>query len=148
MKKGIVIIAIDHALYYQYALNLAISIKLNEPDIPITLLWSGSGKNHIEPWIELFDSVVEIDDKYITKKGLRSPLRAKVCLYELSPYKETIFMDADTILNPFKRISVIFDELRDIDFTMANRGKNDLEQDKNLLWVKAQELKNVYGRSE
>ena len=148
MKRGIIIIAIDHSLYFQYALNLAISIKLNEPDLPITLLWQGKGRSHIEPWISIFDGVIEIDSKYTTKKGLHNPLRSKMYIYDLSPYKETIFLDADIILNPFKRIGVLFDEFNDIDFTMANRGKNDLELDPNLLWVKSSDLKNVYGNKE
>lgn len=143
--RGIVLIAAGSHVYGQLAFNCAMSIKQTDMDMKISLIWSGNGKLHLEKYLAMFDQVIEIPKECITRNGLESLLRSKVCLYDLSPYDETIFIDADVILFPFKPISQIFELLKDVDITIGNRGKTDLNTDPRLIWAKPQDMLEKFG---
>lgn len=146
VKRGIVIIAAGNQMYGQMAMNAAMGIKTGDMTAHITLLKRGPGVlNGLEPYMSIFDNVVDIPDECVTRNGLESLLRAKVCLYDLSPYEETIYIDADVITFPMKKITALFDELDGIDFTMGNRGKTDLSTDPRLIWSKPDEMRKVFG---
>lgn len=148
MSKGVVILALGDAYYGTWALNLAVSIKYSCPETNITLLWQGNGLLHISQHIHNFDKIVEVPKHITDRHGLQSLLRAKVCLYELSPYDETIFIDADVIWfpNKDKGINLVFESLKDVDFTMGCRSKNDLSNtDPRLIWCTVDEMKKTYG---
>lgn len=140
MSRGVVLISVGSAYYGGWALNLAMGIKHTDPNMNITLLWKEQGKQYIQPYLYIFDEVIEIEEEHITSNGQKSYLKSKTHLYDLSPYHETIFIDADVMWFPFKQISTLFDSLKGCDFTMGNRSKNDLHTDPKLLWVKADEL--------
>ena len=144
-KKGIVMIAAGHYIYGNWALNLAMGLKQTDSKTNITLLWKGDVKQQIEKYISVFDNVIEIPNECIVRNGLTSYLRTKVCLYDLSPYDETIYIDADVMWFPFKPISQIFEQLKDIDITIGNRGKTDLNTDPKLIWSDPKEMRSIYG---
>lgn len=146
--NGVVIIAAGHFIYSQMALNLAMGLKHTDSKTNITLLWQGQGRAHIEPYLTIFDQVIEIPSNLTDRNGFQIPIKAKMSMYDMSPYDTTIYLDADIIWFPFKPISQMFEELKDEEFTMANRSKDDLNTEPRLLWVKATELKNVYGDKE
>jgi len=143
--RGVVIIAAGSTQYGQWAYNLAMGLKHTNPNTNISLLWKGSAKNHIEPYLSIFDEVIEIPDHCVMSNGVESLLRAKVCLYDLSPYSETIYIDADVIWFPFKQVDELFDRLTGLDFTMGCRSKNNLDDDPRLIWATAENLKSVFG---
>jgi hypothetical protein len=147
-RRGVIIIAAGFAQYYQMALNLAVSLKVADPLTKVCLLYSGPGLNHVRNAIHLFDDVIEISEQFITRNGLQSFLRAKTCLYELSPYDETILIDADVVWSPRKKISDLFEELKNLEFTIGCRSRNDLEIDKGIraVWTSVEELKEKHGR--
>lgn len=143
--RGIVIIAAGVHTYGQWAVNLAMGLKQTDHTTNITLLWQDKAKELIEPYISIFDNVIEIPKECTTRNGLESLLRAKTCLYELSPYEETIYIDADVMWLPYKGINGLFDEIKDVDITIGNRGKTDLNTDPKLIWCKSEDMRNVYG---
>lgn len=145
MSKGVVLIAAGSPVYGQWAFNLTMGLKHTCADINITLLWKGMGKSHIEHQIKYYDEVIEIPDECIAWNGTTSYLRSKVCLFDLSPYTETIFIDSDVIWFPYTGINTLFDELKDIDFTMGVRSKNNLEEDPRLIWASAENLRKTFG---
>lgn len=145
MKKGVVLIATGSPYYGSWAINLAISIKSTEPDTHITLLYSGNALQYISPYMHIFNNTKQIPDKYLMSNGFESLLRPKVCLYDLSPYDETIFIDSDCIFFPGKKVSSLFEDLKDVEFTMGNRSKNDLSTDPRLIWCSSEVLRARFG---
>ena len=147
-SQGVVLIACGHYTYGNWAYNLSMGLKQTDSNTKITLLWKGNAKQQLERYISIFDQVIEINDEYITRNGLESILRSKVCLYDLSPYDETIFIDADVMWFPNKPISQLFDQLKDVEITIGNRGKTDLSTDPRLIWSKPEEMRAIYGNVE
>ncbi len=147
MNKGIIIMALGHAYWGRWAYNLAMSIKFTCPEIKITLLYAGDGKNQITD-LTLFDKVMEVPAEYYTTHRGIEYLKVKTYLYKLTPYRETIFLDADMLMTPRRKISDLFEELKDIDFTMANRGHTNLNenpQDEFGVWASPNHIKEVFG---
>lgn len=146
--KGIIILALGHAYWGRWAYNLAMSIKYSSPDANITLLYAGDGKAQIRD-LSLFDKVLKVDSKYYTTDGRVEYMKAKTALYKLSPYTETIYLDADTIWINAKTVDDLFEELKDLDFTMANRSWTALESesltDEFGVWASPKYIKEYYG---
>ncbi len=120
------------------AYQLAYSIKANE-DIQITLI----SNNHnflTEDQKKTFDSIVSYE------ANPQEYLRTKTKLYELSPYDETIYLDVDMLALNNKLFSTLFDELKDIDFTMATRGATPYEKWdlKTSMWGDLSKLKDKH----
>lgn len=127
-SKGIIILALGHPYWGRWAYNLAMSIKYTSPDAKITLLYAGDGKAQITD-TTLFDKMLRVDSKHYTTDGRVEYMKAKTALYKLSPYDETIYIDADVIWLNKKPITQLFEDLKDLDFTMANRGWTSLEDE-------------------
>jgi hypothetical protein len=137
LSKGILIMALGHPNYYQMAVNLAASIRVNDPDLQICLVTDNVVKAEHE---FLFNIVKAPSVRSIIQKGQKQYIKAKLFMYELSPFYSTIFLDADQILIPGKKLSPVFDELKDIDFTMSNHG---LATESN--WADIKEVQKLYG---
>ena len=149
-NRGVIILALGHAYWGRWAYNLAMSLKYTCPEIKITLLYCGNGITHIADRT-LFDKVIEVPSKYYTTHGRVQYLKAKTALYKLSPYSETIYLDADMIWLPKKSIMKLFNELN-VDFTMANRSWMALESE-NLtdtfgVWASPKHIKEVFKFKE
>lgn len=145
-NKGVCLMACGSPYYGAWALNLAASLKSTQSDCNITLLWQGQAKTYIEPYIHCFDRIIEIPTECTTRNGLESLIRAKTCLYDLSPYDETIYFDADTIFFPFKGVFGLFDKLDNCTFSIGCRSKNDLANtDPRLIWSSADSIKEKFG---
>ncbi len=126
--RGIIILALGHPYWGRWAYNLAMSIKYSSPDARITLLYAGDGKTQIRD-TSLFDKMIEVPNKYYLTDGRLEYMKVKTALYKLTPYKETIYLDADTIWINSKTVDQLFTELESVDFTMANRGHMSLSSD-------------------
>lgn len=147
-NQGIIILALGHAYWGRWAYNLALSIKYSSPNAKITLLYAGNGHSQIRD-TTLFDQMILVDPQYYTTDGRVEYMKAKTALYKLSPYKETLYLDADTIWINSKTVEQLFDELKDVSFTMANRSFMDLDQDiipeAFGVWASPLHIKNYFG---
>lgn len=149
--KGIIILALGHAYWGRWAYNLAMSIKYTSPDAKITLLYAGDGKAQIRD-TTLFDKILRVDPKYYTTDGRIEYMKAKTALYKLSPYDETIYIDADVIWLNKKSVTQLFEELKDIDFTMANSSWMKLDDefitDEFGVWASPKYIKEYFKFKE
>lgn len=127
MSKGILIIACGHPFFGRMAHNLAASIKSVEPDMPIALRWAGDALNHLKNYNldRVFDSVEVIPEHCYKSEGKNKWIRTKVFMYDLSPFDETIFLDADTIWIPKQKASKLFNDLASVEITFANYARHD-----------------------
>lgn len=137
MSKGILLIAIGHEDYKKMAYNLAASIKVNDKELPVALATDAVIP---ECFASLFNKVINVPEKYYTISGKKDYLKSKLFAYDLSPWDETIFLDVDQILVPGKKISPVFDELKEVDITFSNTGPSDVS-----VWADVAEVKKVYG---
>ena len=150
--RGILIIALGAPEYGRMAANLASSIRFADADIKIHLVWSGASISHLtEAHKALFTSMQECPPKYYTKNGNTVYLKAKTFVYELSPFEETLFLDADMIWfsNPKKQnATTVFNKLQGVELTFQNRGYFDLKADiineHYSNWCNIKEVKEKY----
>ncbi len=148
-SKGILIFATGHILYGHCAVRLAASLKANEPALSITLVADGNAKIFAEK-CGLFDAIIEPKKKQITYKGKRVDIRAKIFADQLSPYDETLMLDADMLWLPGKSPNDIFEQLANIDFSVQNTGfadlsKDDVDNQIHYYWAKVSYVKSAYG---
>jgi hypothetical protein len=130
MRYGIAIIALGHELYGSCAFNLALSLKVWEPNLRIAILHDGRATAHLtEQEMAMFtDQIMVPEDMYVVD-GKPEYQRAKVCLDLLSPYDETMYMDADNIW--FDRpVSWLYGEVCHTDFHIQQNGAYNFETQK------------------
>lgn len=142
-SKGVLIIAAGHPYYGQLALNLCLSMKYSSPVLPVTLAVYGNGAGRIQPFKHMFDSIIDIPEEYVTTSGGKNMVKPKVYADKLSPYDETMFVDADVIWHPHRGPDKLMDELKDIDFTIGNRNlveSLDTRQSNIVQWAEPQDL--------
>ena len=101
-KRGFITIATGDARYYQMALNLLHSYRLNgNADYPFAILC-----DRICPEAQEFDDIILMEDP--TRSFLD-----KLALYRYAPYEETIFIDADCLV--LQDVNVYWEELSTMD---------------------------------
>jgi len=118
--KGILTIAVGEPLYGRMAVALAVSIKQNSRT-PIGIIYSKSAFKGLEDYLAVFDHHILIEDNVTPNKQV---MELKVSLDLMTPYHETLFLDADTIINPSHSVDEMF--LQSSDFTMFNIGISPL----------------------
>lgn len=139
-ERGLLLIACGNYNYGRMAAVLAASLKAAAPDIPIHLAYTDSAVARLnEGELALFDTKALIPAKYYTHKGRIEYIRTKVYMYNLSPFKETIFLDCDMIW--LKKSPVeLFEQLKDVELTFSNGGYHEQSQ-----WADVAEIKAAYG---
>jgi hypothetical protein len=150
-KKGIIILALGHHYYGELAANLSASIRQSNKDIPIALFYYADALVTLsEKKLSLFSSITLLKDKYVKKGEKLSYLKPKTYLDILSPFEETIYIDADVLwFGHIHNIEEQFNKLADVDFSMANVGFMDLatmELPKDyVMWANLNEVKQAYN---
>lgn len=144
-KKGVVLLALGHPMYVNYALNLCVSLKFTSPGIKVTLIHSGnlSDLGAVEKFN--FEKLIQCPESYYTTpQGGISYVQAKLYLDKLTPYDQTLFLDVDMIASPYKNIKTLFSQLEGKPFVIACRGKDSNTSD----WVRPEEVKEEFGLAE
>lgn len=146
MNKGICLIACGpHPLYTHYAYNLAMSIRAHS-DLPIVLYHQGPGLSQLfEDQKEVFSDIQELPYEFYMNNGEPHWVKPKLHLYDLSPFDETIFLDADMIFSPFKNIENLFLENSDREIQFACRGEKRMDEGLRSEWVNLNEVQEVHG---
>lgn len=147
--KGIIIVALQHPYYGKMAYNLCVSLQIHEP-VDVTLVYDDAAISHLsEAQMTFFSKKIKMPYSFTIQKGKIEILKYKTLLNELSPYDKTIFLDADTLWNPSRRVQNLFDELKDVDFTIANRGytKEETGMAGFSLWANIEEIRAAHGIS-
>jgi len=87
--QGYITLATGSQLYFDAAVNLALSVRLNDQTRPISLLCDDASKLAPE-FREYFDQLIELP-AHPTYNGCGDKIRMPL----FSPYEETIFIDSD-----------------------------------------------------
>ena len=137
-KRGILIIAAGHPYYGKMAAALAATIKCKST-VSIHLAYAGSALKYLSgAELALFGSMAPIPGQFYTFNGQQRFIKAKMYLYELSPFLETIFLDADMAM--VKDPLPLFDELKEYDITFSNHGSDGTQS----IWADIEKVKETY----
>lgn len=90
-KFGVIYVALG-APYLSMALVSMVSLRVTNPDVPVCIVTNVTDKAPEVPWWQPEDHWKFID---LPDQENRA---AKLMMYELSPYDETLFLDCDTIV--------------------------------------------------
>lgn len=142
MLKGIIINALGHPYYGKMAYNLAVSIKAVE-DFPVCIVYTEQSLNHLsEAQRAVIDHFIHLPENVPMGCG------AKLWAYDISPFKETLLLDADMLWLPKRKPSDFFDEMKDVEFTSITEGywTKDLKDINPIyfFWADPQEIADVY----
>jgi hypothetical protein len=145
--KGIVIIATGHCYYGRMAYNLAMSIKAIEPDFPICVIHSENSLNHLSAHQRrFFDEMILLPESQV--KGFA----CKLHLDQLSPFDETLFLDADMAWLPKRRPSALMAELSAFEYTGITEGFYNVDSNdrseiskKYYFWADVDEIVKKYN---
>jgi len=150
-SRGILIFATGHPYYGMMAVKLAISIKAVDPDMNVSIVTENGGTNWaIKHFSGLFDKIIDCPKEYLYVGDVRTDTKAKCFEDLLSPYTETIVIDADALWLPKKKPSELFDLFSHIDFFMYTRRVTDLsienvDEVSGSYWAKLSEIKTAYN---
>ena len=150
-ERGILIFATGHSYYGAMAVNLAISLKAVDPEIKVSVVTENGGTHwSIKHHSALFDKVIDCPKEYLYVGDVRVDTKAKCFEDILSPYSETMVIDADALWLPKKKPVEIFEKFKDIDFFMYTRKVTDLSAENvdeisGSYWAKVSEIKKAYG---
>ena len=148
-ESGITLIALENPYYCHMAANLAASIKSKSPDAHITLVKNQSSYSMMRDDVKhLFDNIIDCPEEYYNSIHGKDPFLAKLYLDKLTPYKKTLFFDADMIWMNRHSIDNLFSDLSGVEFTMSNRGVKDSDNIRDELkskWVSIKDVTEVYG---
>lgn len=140
LEKGVLILSLGSDLYGRYAFNLALSIKHTSPDVHITVVHTNNLYRLTEKQLAIFDNLIECPGEYYMSGNKICYINAKLCLDKLTPYKKTLFLDADMIVSPYKSVESIFKKCANNPFVMVCRGI-----DVNVSeWINVEEMKEKF----
>lgn len=128
MRFGVCIVALGYELYGTYALNLAIGLKIYDPNVQIALLCDSEAIQHLtEEEKKFFDEFVFIPAEDYTVNGKKEYMRVKLMVHRYTPFTHNIYLDADNVWFD-KKISWLFGELHDKDFFIGINGYWDVKK--------------------
>lgn len=130
MTFGVCIVALGYEIYGNYALNLAISLKVYQPELKIALLCEPAAVNHLtEQELSLFDSIINIPEEEYLVGETKQYQRVKLCINKYTPFEHTFYMDGDNIFLD-KKVNWLFGELFQKDFYIGYNGSYDYATNK------------------
>jgi hypothetical protein len=144
MNRGFIIYAIGHENYYQMAETLAASLQYNAKlaghgKLNLAILCDNAGKIINR---KLFSIVVNLAESTYLVNGKIVFNNATVCMNELSPFDETIKLDADMIWLNGRDPLKLFEELKAYDIMHMNRGHGWRQG--NSVWADEDQIKKAY----
>jgi hypothetical protein len=145
-KKGILILSLGSPEYGKMAYTLAMSLRFGS-NIPISLAYTKSAITHISNKLHFFDKLIEVPEEYYTRKVYKEYIKAKTHICDLSPYDETLYLDADTIWLPKRPVDNVFEDLKGEELAIQCKGFTKIGEhhvNKNY-WCDLNEYKKVYG---
>lgn len=140
-----------HPYFGRHCFNLCASLKAAE-DIPVAVVHAGKALSHLsEHQLQIFDHIIPMPES-ISDAGGFAP---KLYLNEVTPFEETLFLDADMLWLPYRKPSELFDALQESDYTGITEGWCDIatlncdEANKAYyFWADVKEIKEAYKLKE
>lgn len=123
MKNGICLLCFGHESFGKLTYNLVASIKQYD-DVHVTIFTDHKSISSVDKTI--FDNIVDIPHSSFYLNGIKHPNRFKLCLNEISPYENTMYLDVDSLYMSNQKLSNLFEMLNDVDLIGQNEKIVDL----------------------
>jgi hypothetical protein len=146
-NTGILIIAVGAKNYGQLAGSLAASIRANNCQLPIHLVYQEDTITRLdEQYLSLFTSKSIIPEHCITYKEKTCYIKAKAHMNELTPFEKTLFLDADILMLNNGKINEIIEQLKDVEFAVKNSGYKtyDIANLEEHQWANLGDVKKAF----
>lgn len=137
---GVLLIAMGHENYMKMAVNLAASLKVNDPSVNIHLIHDGGWANLPMTEQQLFDSECIPPYNIWHTKEQMDYIKPKTRMYDLSPFDKTLFLDVDMVWMCDRPVSELISQLEGVDFTIMNEGPKEM-----CYWAGPEELRQMVG---
>jgi hypothetical protein len=126
LDRGVLVLALG-AFYARMAVTLADSVKVGNPGLPVAIIHDKPAYDFLvaEKCLDAFDVLVPCDPKFYTLNGKFNPYWAKVHLDLLSPFKNTIIVDSDSLIFQSTDLEKEFRRYRDFDYAPSVSGCYD-----------------------
>lgn len=112
MTRGVTLIAIGDRGYFNWAVNMACSIKYHSPTVKIQLITEERFRDDSKMFPEFFDILTVVDEEAYTENGSLFPAKLKLKLYDHLYFDETLYFDVDGCV--LKDITPLFDHEADL----------------------------------
>lgn len=153
MSKGVILLALERSIYGRMAFNSALCVRALMPNLPIHLFYSGDSLKSLSPvHRSFFSNIEELPKEYFTYDDKFKPFRCKSRIYEISPFDETLYLDADTAIFRNKKFLEFWNQpKREIEiqtFNLINltNGSKVFESEHHSgLWLKYNLMAAHYG---
>jgi len=133
LSKGVLLFAAGQSVYGKYAYNLALSIRSEDPTIPIAIIYYGdevfAELDYKQQKIFTLKILAKREDLYVD--DVMMPSRFKCMINHYNPFDEVAFIDSDSLWFPGKKVSWLMYELQEHDFTSYVSGKFDIAKKSN-----------------
>lgn len=110
MKNGICLLCFGDQSFGKLTYNLVASIKQYD-DIHVTVFTDHTSLSSVDKTI--FDTIVDIPTSAFYLNNNKHPNRFKLCLYDISPYDNTMYLDVDSLYMSNNKLSDVFNLLDD-----------------------------------
>lgn len=126
MKNGICLLCFGDESFGKLTYNLIVSIR-KYSDIPITVYTDYKSLKSCD--IKQFADIRDIPNDVLYIQNKSHPNRFKLCLYDISPYENTMYVDVDSLYMSEKPIDCLFDLLND-DIDLIGQNEKSIDLDK------------------
>lgn len=137
VHKGIIVVACGHPYYGRLAYNLALSVKAIDPHFPVGVIHSEGSLSHLSTERRA------VFDHFILLAG-GTGFGCKLHLDILSPFEETLYLDADMAWMPKRSPVELFNELKGVGFTSITEGHTEDKSPKYYFWADPEEIRTRY----
>lgn len=145
--NGVVLVCFGKQGYAYAAYNLAMTIKLHNPNIKIALIHDKNTLKHVDSTINRFvDKFIPLPEKM---EVLKDPALIKTGLYNLLPFKGNLYLDVDAVC--LKDIQPMIDDLDSQDdfYLTEVRGYSGKNQKRNYsIWAKDEDIWDFFQLDE
>lgn len=139
LTKGILIFAFGHPQYGRYAYNLAVTIKAVQANARIVIAHDETAVSHLDEYQR------SIFDQFIPAPTLVPGCTVKLSAYDLTPFDQTLVLDADMIWLPKKTPDDLFREVEGTDFLAICEGNTDAPSGAYFFWADVEEIRKKYN---
>jgi hypothetical protein len=99
-RSGVLLIAMGKANYGRLVAALVETIKSASPQVPVALAWSGDVLSGVGQARGLFDHLIPLREVLPAQPEYSQAFYTKLCVDQLTPFDQTIFIDADSLIYP------------------------------------------------
>lgn len=153
MRRGVILIALNHPHYCKLAYQLALSIKFNNPGCHITLLHNYETFDFLSSGFERFvDNRIFLEPELYTQNGRFAVSKTKLAVDLLSPYEETIYLDVDGLVLRNRNVHDFFKYIDKHNFAITYDSKpfdpHNKDHQDHTFWVSFKSIKNLFDFPE